>query len=199
MRFPLAEATARWNCRSASLSRSLGIAFGGCTLPGAGHPLFTVPEGSMALGLGIHGEPGISAASLGSAADVADVLVDGVLAEEPERGGDGYAGRVAVLLNGLGATKYEELFVVCARVAERLGQAGLTVVEPEVGEHVTSLDMAGLYPTVTYLDAEKVAVVPGAPESRVLARPGRRAPAGRPGRWGVLHCPARSGPHARRA
>jgi len=179
MRFPLAEATARWNCRSASLNRSLGIAFGGCTLPGAGHLLFTVPEGSMALGLGIHGEPGISAASLGSAADVADVLVDGVLAEEPERGGDGYAGRIAVMLNGLGTTKYEELFVVCARVAERLGQAGLTVVEPEVGEHVTSLDMAGLYLTVTYLDAELEAYwtapvdTPAFRRGAVADRPGR--------------------------
>ncbi|HUX69070.1 MAG TPA: DAK2 domain-containing protein, partial [Cellulomonadaceae bacterium] len=63
-------------------------------------------------------------------------------------------GRVAVLLNGLGATKYEELFVVYSRVAERLGQLGLTIVEPEVGEHVTSLDMEGLSLTITFLDDE---------------------------------------------
>ena len=135
-------------------TRSLGIAFGGCTLPGADHALFEVPAASMAIGLGIHGEPGISVAPLGTADDVADALLDGILAEAPERGDDGYEGSVAVLLNGLGATKYEELFVVFARVADRLQRLGLTVVGPEVGEHVTSLDMQGLSLTVTFLDPE---------------------------------------------
>jgi len=135
-------------------TRSLGIAFGGCTLPGADHALFDVPDATMAIGLGIHGEPGISVAPLGTADDVADALLDGILAEAPERGVDGYEGRVAVLLNGLGATKYEELFVVYARIADRLALLGLTAVEPEVGEHVTSLDMEGLSLTLTFLDPE---------------------------------------------
>src|SRR5450830_58592 len=162
--FKIAGAAAEAGCdldevervaRKANAStRSLGIAFGGCTLPGADHALFEVPGATMAIGLGIHGEPGISVAPLGTADDVADALLDGVLAEAPERGVDGYGGRVAVLLNGLGATKYEELFVVYSRVAERLEQLGLTVVEPEVGEHVTSLDMEGLSLTITYLDDE---------------------------------------------
>jgi dihydroxyacetone kinase len=140
--------------RANANTRSLGIAFGGCTLPGADHALFEVPGSTMAIGLGIHGEPGISVAPLGTADDVADALLDGVLAEAPERGVDGYEGRVAVLLNGLGATKYEELFVVYARIADRLARMGLTVIEPEVGEQVTSLDMEGLSLTVTFLDAE---------------------------------------------
>lgn len=135
-------------------TRTLGVAFDGCTLPGADAPLFTVPDATVAVGLGIHGEPGISEAPLGTAAEVADQLVDGVLAEEPERGAAGYTGRVAVLLNGLGATKYEELFVVYGRVAERLTEAGLTPVGVEVGEHVTSLDMAGLSLTLMFLDEE---------------------------------------------
>jgi dihydroxyacetone kinase len=135
-------------------TRSLGIAFGGCTLPGADRALFDVPDATMAIGLGIHGEPGISVAPLGTADDVADALLDGILTEAPERGADGYEGRVAVLLNGLGATKYEELFVVYARIADRLALLGLTVVEPEVGEQVTSLDMEGLSLTLTFLDPE---------------------------------------------
>ncbi|WP_308199862.1 dihydroxyacetone kinase family protein [Actinotalea sp. K2] len=141
--------------RANARTRTLGLAFGGCTLPGADGPLFDVPEGLVAVGLGIHGEPGISEAPLGTADDLADLLVEGVLAEEPERG-DGYGGRVAVLLNGLGATKYEELFVVYRRVAERLAEHGLDVVSPEVGEHVTSLDMAGLSLTVMFCDDELV-------------------------------------------
>lgn len=138
--------------RANARTRTLGVAFAGCTAPGADQPLFTVPEGAMAIGLGVHGEPGIDEKSLGSASEVADLLLDGVLAEEPDRGQDGYDGQVAVLLNGLGATKYEELFVVYARVAERLKEHGLDIVRPEVGEHVTSLDMAGLSLTITYLD-----------------------------------------------
>ncbi|MCX5044119.1 dihydroxyacetone kinase family protein [Aldersonia sp. NBC_00410] len=131
-------------------TRTLGVAFDGCTMPGADRALFTVEEATMALGLGIHGEPGVSSHSLPSAAELAEVLVRGVLAERPA----GASGRVAVILNGLGRTKYEELFVVWKSVAELLAEAGYTVVEPEVGELVTSLDMAGCSLTLTWLDDE---------------------------------------------
>ncbi|MSR99939.1 dihydroxyacetone kinase family protein [Arthrobacter sp. BL-252-APC-1A] len=141
-----------WKANDAT--RSFGVAFEGCTLPGADEALFHVPEGEMAVGLGIHGEPGIREVPLGSAADVADLLLNGVLEEEPERLDGGYAGRVGVVLNGLGTVKYEELFVVYGRVAERLAALGFTVVAPEIGEHVTSLDMAGLSLTVVFLDDE---------------------------------------------
>src|SRR5258707_3401835 len=132
------------------LTRTLGVAFDGCTLPGADRPLFTVMPGSMDLGLGIHGEPGVSSHTMSTAAELAALLVDGVLAETPS----GATDRVAVILNGLGRTKYEELFVVWKTVATRLAAAGLTVVQPEVGELVTSLDMAGCSLTVTWLDDE---------------------------------------------
>src|SRR5690606_1208628 len=122
----------------------------GCTLPGADAPLFTVPEGSLAIGLGIHGEPGLSEVPLGTAQEVADDLVDRLLAAFPDEAGD----RVAILVNGLGATTYEEQFVVFARVADRFEAEGFTLVEPEVGEHVTSLDMAGLSVTAMLLDDE---------------------------------------------
>ncbi|UWX97080.1 dihydroxyacetone kinase family protein [Arthrobacter zhaoxinii] len=141
-----------WKANDAT--RSFGVAFKGCTLPGAAGALFDVPVGEMGIGLGIHGEPGIREVPMGTAEEVADLLVDGVLEEEPERTPEGYRGRVAVLLNGLGTVKYEELFVVYGRVAERLAAAGLTVVAPEVGEHVTSLDMAGLSLTIVFLDDE---------------------------------------------
>ena len=131
-------------------TRTLGVAFDGCTLPGADRPLFTVMPGTMDLGLGIHGEPGVSSHTMPTAAELAALLVDGVLAETP----DGATDRVAVILNGLGRTKYEELFVVWKTVAARLVAAGLTVVQPEIGELVTSLDMAGCSLTVTWLDDE---------------------------------------------
>ncbi|MFB7762968.1 dihydroxyacetone kinase family protein [Streptomyces xiamenensis] len=133
-------------------TRSFGIAFSGCTLPGAGQPLFTVPEGRMAVGLGIHGEPGIGEEALPSADRAAELLVASLLNELPD-GVDAPRGRrAAVILNGLGSVKYEELFVVYHRVAQLLEEAGVTAVEPEVGELVTSFDMAGVSLTLTWLD-----------------------------------------------
>lgn len=131
-------------------TRTFGIAFSGCTLPGAQAPLFTVPQGRMAIGMGIHGEPGIAEQEVGTAAEIADVLVDGLLAERPAKPGQ----RIAVVVNGLGGTKYDELHLVFARVRERLEEEGMQLVAPFVGEYMTSLDMAGLSVSIAYLDAE---------------------------------------------
>ena len=131
-------------------TRTLGVAFDGCTLPGADKPLFTVPEGHMGLGLGIHGEPGVAEEVMPTAADLAKTLVDGVLADRQ----DASSQRIAVILNGLGRTKYEELFVVWGEVARLLRERGYSIIEPEVGELVTSLDMAGCSLTVMWLDEE---------------------------------------------
>lgn len=141
-----------WKANDAT--RSFGVAFEGCTLPGAAEPLFRVTQGQMGVGLGIHGEPGIRDDSIDTAENIAGMLVDGILQEEPERGKDGYAGRAAVILNGLGTVKYEELFVVYRSVATLLAEHGITAVRPEVGEFVTSLDMAGASLTLVFLDDE---------------------------------------------
>lgn len=129
---------------------SFGVAFEGCTMPGADEPLFHVEPGQMDFGLGIHGEPGISSAPWMPARELAAQLVETVLAERP----DGANGHAAVLVNGLGATKYEELFVLFGEVAELLADADVDLVAPEVGELVTSLDMAGCSLSVTWLDDE---------------------------------------------
>ncbi|MEU1306545.1 dihydroxyacetone kinase family protein [Streptomyces shenzhenensis] len=180
---PLAEVLAvaeRANART----RSFGIAFSGCTLPGADHPLFTVPEARMAVGLGIHGEPGIGEEALPTADEAARLLVTHLLAELPD-GVTAPAGeRAAVILNGLGSVKYEELFVVYRKVAELLGDAGVEIVDPEVGELVTSFDMAGVSLTLTWLDdrLEELWQAPadtpayrkgafGAPEAEPVTRP----------------------------
>ncbi|MGO4689963.1 dihydroxyacetone kinase family protein [Glaciibacter sp. 2TAF33] len=131
-------------------TRTAGIAFSGCTFPGATQPLFTVDAGSMAVGLGIHGEPGLETVPLRSAREIAELLVRTVLAECPDQ----HDGRVGVILNGLGSTKYEELFLLWGEVAPLLAAAGLELVDPEVGELVTSLDMAGVSLSLVWLDEE---------------------------------------------
>jgi dihydroxyacetone kinase len=132
------------------VTRSFGVAFAGCTLPGKSEPLFTVEPGRMELGLGIHGEPGVRSVERMSARELAQTLVEPLVAERPE-GADGRAG---VFLNGLGATKYEELFVIWKDIAPALEAADVRVVLPEAGELVTSLDMAGCSLTVIWLDDE---------------------------------------------
>ncbi len=147
--YDLAE-VARVAQRTNDRTRTLGTAFSGCTLPGASEPLFTVAPGQMSLGLGIHGEPGILDRPMPSAPELAKLLVDGVLADAPaceDR-------KLAVILNGLGATKYEELFLLWGHVATLLREADFELCEPEVGELVTSLDMAGCSLTASWLDPE---------------------------------------------
>ena len=135
--------------RANDLTASFGVAFAGCTFPGQDEPLFTVAPGTMDLGLGIHGEPGIKTVDAMSANELAAVLVEPLLAERPEG-----MSRVAVIVNGLGATKYEELFVLYSGIAKLLTEAGVETVLPEVGELVTSLDMAGCSLSITWLDEE---------------------------------------------
>ena len=131
-------------------TRTFGVAFSGCTLPGSANPLFEVAKGKMAVGLGVHGEPGIYELDLGTADDVAKLLVDKLLEDVPQNPGK----KVIALLNGLGSAKYEELFVTFGCVANRLKNAGIQMIDGEVGEFMTSLDMGGLSLTLVWVDEE---------------------------------------------
>ncbi|MFD5823723.1 dihydroxyacetone kinase family protein [Nesterenkonia xinjiangensis] len=133
-----------------TMTRTLGVAFSGCTMPGAEEPLFQVPEGHLGLGLGIHGEPGIKDVPMLRAEELAALFVERVVAEAPAGAGT----RVAAVLNGLGTTKYEELFLVWGTVAALLRDRGYEVVQPEIGELVTSLDMGGCSLTLMWLDED---------------------------------------------
>ncbi|WP_028272096.1 dihydroxyacetone kinase subunit DhaL [Arthrobacter sp. UNC362MFTsu5.1] len=144
------DAVERLAIRTNYRTRSLGVAFDGCTLPGADTPLFHVPAGQMSLGLGIHGEPGISEHPMPTASELAELLVSRLLADKPDDAGN----RVVAIVNGLGTVKYDELFLLFGKIDKLLTAAGLTVVEPECGELVTSLDMSGLSLTLLWLDDE---------------------------------------------
>jgi dihydroxyacetone kinase len=131
-------------------TRTLGVAFRGCTLPGASAPLFTVTPGQMSIGLGIHGEPGISDVPMPAARDLAELLVERLLRERPTDSTD----RAVVLVNGLGTVKYEELFLLFGNVAAQLAKRGVEIADVECGELVTSLDMSGLSLTLFWVDEE---------------------------------------------
>ena len=134
-------------------TRSLGVAFSGCTLPGASQPLFEVPSGRMAIGMGLHGEQGLSEGPLTDANSLAALLVERLLAERPADVPEEQQ-RLVVLLNGLGSFKYEEMFVLFGAVNQELLARGVVLADCECGELVTSLDMAGVSLSLCWLDAE---------------------------------------------
>lgn len=135
-------------------TRSFGVAFTGCTLPGAEEPLFKVETGTMAVGLGIHGEPGLGSTAIPTADGLAELLVSSLLAELPSGVSSPRGARVVPVLNGLGALKYEEMFVVYRKIERLLDDAGVHVVDPHVGEYCTSFEMAGTSLTLFWLDDE---------------------------------------------
>src|SRR5215216_3382003 len=128
--------------------RTAGVAFAGCTVPGQDQPLFSVAPGQMEIGLGIHGEPGVRVAEQMPSRQIAAMLVETLLAETPQDSGS----NVAVLVNGLGGTKYEEMFVFYNDVAALLDRSGLVPYNPLIGEFVTSLDMTGMSLSLFWLD-----------------------------------------------
>jgi phosphoenolpyruvate---glycerone phosphotransferase subunit DhaK len=130
--------------------RTMGVALSPCTLPQVGKPNFEIPEGEMALGMGIHGEPGIWNGALKKADDVTDELLAPIMADLELAKGD----EVAVLVNGLGATPKEELYILYNRISKVLEEKGIAIHRPYVGEFATSMEMTGASISLLKLDDE---------------------------------------------
>lgn len=131
---------------------SIGVALSPCQVPGAGRPTFEIGPDELEIGMGVHGEPGLRRGRLEPADAVADQMVDAILADWTARQiGDG---EIALLVNGLGATPYQDLYILYRAARRRFEAAGYAVVRPLVGEFVTSLEMAGASITAMRLDDE---------------------------------------------
>jgi dihydroxyacetone kinase-like protein len=124
---------------AAGNTRSMGVALSGTTIPAAGEPGFTVDEGQMELGMGIHGEPGVEVGPLLTADEIAGAMLDRILPDLPYSSGD----TAAVLVNGLGATAPEELYILYNKASEILSDRGINVHKAIVGEYATSMEMSG--------------------------------------------------------
>ena len=130
--------------------RSVGIGLTPCTLPAVGHPNFEIKDGTMEVGIGHHGEPGIEVCPLETAAQMAQRMVDVVLPDYPFVEGD----EVAVLVSGLGATPVMELYVLYNELEKLMTAKGIKIYKSYVGNYFTSLDMMGATLTVMKLDDE---------------------------------------------
>lgn len=140
--------------RANEQTRSLGLAFSGCTMPGAEHPLFTIPEGKMGFGMGIHGEPGISELDLMTSNQLARMLTSTLLEERPQGIAATKGARLGIIINGLGSVKYEELFLFWHDVQPLLQDAGVVIADVQIDEFVTSFNMAGMSMTFVWFDDE---------------------------------------------
>jgi dihydroxyacetone kinase len=136
-------------------TRSMGIALSGAELPGASKPTFQCGPDEMEVGLGVHGEPGISREKVGSADEVGSLLASRIL----DDGSYPEGARLAVLVNGLGATPPLELYLVYRSARRFLTDRHLEIVRSYVGEFITSLQMAGVSVTVTLLDDELLSLL----------------------------------------
>ncbi|OCJ06946.1 dihydroxyacetone kinase [Rhizobium sp. AC27/96] len=130
--------------------RSVGIGLGPCTLPAVGHPNFQIEPGTMEVGIGHHGEPGVRVEPLKTAAEIAEDMCQIVLDDHNLATGT----EVAVLVSGLGATPVNELYILNDTIEAKISERGLKIYKTYVGNYFTSLEMVGATLTVMALDDE---------------------------------------------
>ncbi len=134
---------------------TLGVALSPCTIPAVGKPNFTISDDEMEVGMGIHGEKGIERTKMKWAEEVADIMAERVVNDLPFRKGD----EVAILVNGLGATPPEELYILNDTIHDYLVKRGIGIFRTYVGEYATSMEMAGASLSLLRLDEEMKALL----------------------------------------
>jgi dihydroxyacetone kinase-like protein len=136
--------------KASANTRTMGLALSPVTLPANGHPTFEIKAGEMEIGMGIHGEPGIKKGKLETADQITQQLIDPIIKDLELKSGD----RVCILVNSLGATPPEELYIMYRKAHALLSEAGITIERPFIGEFATSLEMAGASISIIRVDDE---------------------------------------------
>ncbi len=128
--------------------RTLGVALSPCILPEAGKPTFEINDDEIEIGMGIHGEPGIKREKLRQANNLVDDLYKRIMDDSKLMSNDS----VAIMINSLGATPLEELYIVSKRVNENLLKSNIKNAKTYVGRYATSMEMAGMSITTLKLN-----------------------------------------------
>jgi dihydroxyacetone kinase-like protein len=130
--------------------RSMGVALGPCIVPAVGKPTFTLGEDEMEIGMGIHGEAGVKRGPMKKADEIAEILLETIIKDLPYKKGD----EVSLLVNSLGGTPLEELYILYRKAAQLLGSKGILIHHPYVGRYACSMEMQGASLTLMRLDEE---------------------------------------------
>ena len=144
------EDVARVAQKTVDNTRTMGVALSPCIIPEVGHSTFEIGEDEMEIGMGIHGEPGINRGKLMTADDTVVVMLDHIFKDYEYKTGD----EAAVIINGLGATPLEELYIIYRKVHLTLQDKGIKVHRIYIGEFATSMEMAGMSISLLKLDDE---------------------------------------------
>ena len=128
--------------------RTIGVAVSSCILPEVGKPTFNLESDEIEIGMGIHGEPGIKREKLKKADILVDDLCEIIFKDFELLSKD----KVSIMINSLGATPLEELYIVSKRVNEIFSKLEIDIVKTYVGRYATSLEMAGMSITVLKLN-----------------------------------------------
>lgn len=131
-------------------TRTVGFALTPCVIPEVGHANFELAENEMAMGMGIHGEPGVWNGPLKTSKEIAEESMKTLLEDMPVASGE----ELAILINGLGATSVEELYILSHDVRTILDSKGIKVYKTIVGEYATSMEMAGASISICKLNDE---------------------------------------------
>jgi dihydroxyacetone kinase-like protein len=132
--------------------RSMGLALSSCVVPSAGTPTFDLADDEVEVGIGIHGEPGRRRQELAPVDEMAEWLVSPIVSDLSLTRGE----TVLALVNGMGGTPLIELYIAFGSVARILAGRGIRIGRNLVGNHITSLEMAGFSVTLLRLDDELV-------------------------------------------
>lgn len=130
--------------------RTMGVGLSSCIIPEVGKPTFEMNEGEMEIGIGIHGEPGIGKGKLETSDEIVEKIMKTIIDDLPYKSGD----EVSVLINGLGATPLDELYIAYRKVAQILKENKIKIYHPYIGEFATSMEMAGMSISLLKLDDE---------------------------------------------
>ncbi|MCI0804829.1 MAG: dihydroxyacetone kinase subunit DhaK [Chloroflexi bacterium] len=147
-------------------TRSMGVALSGTTIPAVGKAGFEVREGEMELGMGIHGEPGVQVGPLLTADEIAGQMLDRILPDLPFSSGD----TTAVLVNSLGATAPEELYILYNKASQILSDRGIKVHRAFIGEYATSMEMSGASISLCKLDDDMTKLLDAPAYSPLLSQ-----------------------------
>lgn len=144
------EEVKRVSEKAAANVRTMGVALTPCVVPRVGKAGFSIADDEMEIGMGIHGETGIRRGKLEPADKIVEEMMDKILKDLPYQSGD----KVAVLVNGLGATTLDEQFIVTRKIDRILKEKKIIVHRYYAGEYATALEMAGFSISLLKLDPE---------------------------------------------
>ncbi|SKD01715.1 dihydroxyacetone kinase family protein [Paraburkholderia hospita] len=134
---------------------TMGVALDGCTLPATQQSSFSLADDEIELGLGIHGEKGVQRTKPMPADQLTDTLLTAITDDLQLASGE----RVALLVNGLGATTPMELAVVARAAINGLKQRGLRIERAWCGTLLSALNMPGCSISVMRVDDERLALL----------------------------------------